>query len=108
MSQNNQSNNTGASNLVKRPAAPAVVAFFDALEDENRSTPGKTWSRVSVETIMELVNATQNYYESGVRNSAARRNTLVVGLAGGTIIGVSIYGLASHIRKRRNERRNSD
>ena len=103
MSQHNQSNNTGASNLVKRPAAPAVVAFCDAIDDENRSTPGKKWSRVSVETIMELVDAAQNYYEYGIRTAAACRKTLVGGLAGGAIIGVGIYGFISHIRKRRYE-----
>ena len=106
MTKHTPTNSTRASNLVKRPAAPAVVTFIDAIEAENRNTPGKAWSRVSVETIMEFVDAAQNYYESGVRNAAARRNALVGGLAGGTIIGVSIYGLVSYIRRRRNQRRN--
>ena len=63
---------------------------------------------MSVETIMELVNATQNYYESGVRTAASCRKTLVGGLAGGAVIGTSIYGFVSYFRRRRNERRNSD
>lgn len=106
MSKHKTTNSTGASNLVKRPAAPAVVAFIDAIEAENRNSPGKAWSRVSVETIMEFVDAAQNYYESGVRAAAACRNALVGGLSGGAIIGASLYGLISYIRRRRNERRN--
>ena len=108
MTKHTPTNSTRASNLVKRPAAPAVVAFIDAIEAENRNSPGKAWSRVSVETIMEFVDAAQNYYESGVRAAAACRNALVGGLAGGAVIGVSICGLISHFRRRRNERRNSD
>ena len=106
MSQNNQSNNTGASNLVKRPAAPAVVAFCDAIDDENRNIPGGRISREFVDAIMELVDATQNYYEYGVRTAAACRKTLVGGLAGGAIIGVGVCGFISYIRKRRYECRN--
>ena len=108
MSKHTKTINTGASKQVRRPAAPAVIAFIDAIEAENRNSPGKAWSRVSVETIMEFVDAAQNYYESGVRAAAACRNALVGGLAGGAVIGTSLYGLISYIRRRRNERRNSD
>ena len=103
MSKHKTTNSTGASNLVKRPAAPAVVAFCDAIDDENRNIPGGRISREFVDAIMELVNATQNYYEYGVRTAAACRKTLVGGLAGGAIIGVGIYGFISYIRKRRYE-----
>ncbi len=98
MSKILKSNNPGASDQVKRPTAPALITFLDAIDDENRNSPNGNWSRVSAETIMQLVDATQNYYESAIR----ARTYLFGGLAGGAIIGAGIYGLVSHIQKRRN------
>lgn len=97
MSKKQKSNNPGASDQVKRPTAPALITFLDALDAENSNSP-KGYSRVSVETLMQLVDAAQNYYESAVR----ARAYLVAGLAGGAIIGAGIIGLLSHIRQRRN------
>lgn len=92
-----KSNNPGASDQVKRPTAPALITFLDAIDaDNNNSSEGN--SRVSAETLMQLVDATQNYYESAIR----ARTYLFGGLAGGAIIGAGIYGLVSHIQKRRN------
>lgn len=98
MSKILKSNNPGASDQVKRPTAPALITFLDAIDDENRNSPNGNWSRVSAETLMQLVDAAQNYYESAVR----ARTYLVGGLVGGAIIGAGVISLVSHIRQRRN------
>jgi hypothetical protein len=98
MSKTLKSNNPGASDQVKRPTAPALIKFLDALDADNNDSPNGNWSRVSAETLMQLMGAAQNYYESAIR----ARTYLFGGLAGGAIIGAGIYGLVSHIQKRRN------
>jgi len=97
MSQISKNNTPRASEQVERPTAPALITFLDAIDAEN-SNSSEGNSRVSAETLMQLVDATQNYYESAIR----ARTYLFGGLAGGAIIGAGIYGLVSHIRQRRN------
>ena len=94
-----KSNNSGASDQVKRHTAPALIKFLDALDaDKNNSSEGN--SRVSAETLMQLVDAAQNYYESAIR----ARTYLVGGLAGGAAITVGMIGLVLYFRKHNREK----
>lgn len=73
---------------------------FNALpEDKSVSFEGKN--------VIQLVEAAQSLYERALRAEDACHTNLIGGLAGGAIIGASLYGLVSYIRRRRNERRNN-
>ena len=99
MSKILKSNNPGASDQVKRPTAPALITFLDAIDAENSNSPNGN-SRVSAETLMQLVDATQNYYESAIR----ARTYLFGGLAGGAAITVGMIGLVLYFRKHNREK----
>ena len=103
MSKNNKINNTGASDQVIRPEAPAVSAFVDALVEDNRDG---NLRRVSIESLEELTDATQNYYERAMGAEVVCRTNLIVGLAGGAALTTVIFGITSLVRRRRNQRRN--
>ena len=98
MSKSQKSNNPGASDQVKRPTAPALITFLDALNADNNNSPEGN-SRVSAETLMQLVGAAQNYYESSIR----ARTYLVGGLAGGAALTAGLIGLVLCFRKHHRE-----
>ncbi len=108
MSKNNRINNTGASDQVIRPEAPAVDAFIDALAEEVRNDPEGKLRRVSFESLEELVDATQDYYERAVSAESKSRANLIVGLIGGAAITAGTFGIFSLARRRRNQRRNGN
>ena len=104
MVKHKRTTNTRACDSVSRPTAPALNTFMDALEADNRHSPNGKWSRVSAETLMQLMDATQNYYEAAVRANTACLTTLVGGLASGTIISAGIIGICTGIRRLRNRK----
>ena len=85
--------------------APAVDAFIDALAEEVRNDPEGKLRRVSFESLEELLDATQNYYERAVSAESKSRANLIIGLVIGAAFTAGITSLA---RRRRNQRRNGN
>ena len=88
--------------------APAVDAFIDALAEEVRNDPEGKLRRVSFESLEELLDATQNYYERAVSAESKSRTNLIVGLVGGAAFIAGIFGITSLVRRRKNQRRNGN
>ena len=86
--------------------APAVDAFIDALAEEVRNDPEGKLRRVSFESLEELVDATQDYYERAESADSTSRTNLIVGLVGGAAITAGTFEILSLARRRRNQRRN--
>lgn len=86
--------------------APAVDAFIEALEEEVRNDPEGKLRRVSFESLEELLDATQNYYERAESAESKSRINFIAGLAGGAALTTSILGITSLVRRRKNQRRN--
>lgn len=86
------------------PACDAVVEFVNAVEPHDPDVHGGC-SRVPVESVVNLMNATQSYCVRALFAENACRNNLIVGLAGGAIIGAGIVSIVSLIR--RHKKRNA-
>ncbi len=85
--------------------APAVDAFIDALAEEVRNDPEGKLRRVSFESLEELLDATQDYYERAESAESKSRGNLIIGL----VIGAAFTaGITSLVRRRRNPRRNGN
>lgn len=88
--------------------APAVDAFIDALAEEVRIDPEGKLRRVSFESLEDLTDATQDYYERAMGAEVACRANLIAGFAGGAALTAIIFGITSLVRRRRNQRRNEN
>lgn len=92
-------------------ATASVIDFLSSLRTENGhriNTPEAKGDKTAVlnkRSLEKLLASHYVCYKAAINTEISRRNALVGGLAGGTIIGVSIYGLVSYIRRRRIERR---
>lgn len=86
------------------PACDAVVEFVNSVETHGPNDKGGS-SRVPVESVVNLMDATQSYCVRTLYAEMTSRNNFFIGLAGGAIIGASIVGLVSFIRK--NKKRNA-
>ena len=88
-----------------QPVCDAVDDFFNSVETPGPDDIEEGISRVPVESVLKLTDATQSYCVRALFAENACRNNLIVGLAGGAIIGAGIVSLVYLIR--RHKKRNA-